>query len=118
MLTTLLRTTFTNVVNAVVGKRLVRAAPGGKVVIRVGLKSERLVKTVGKVVLAGVLRTEVLAAGTVLGKLARFVNLVKRVGRIVLRTKVLAAGTVVGKPGEAEILRRLVAGKLPLGVLD
>ena len=105
-------------VNAVLGKRLVRAAPGGKVVMRVGLKSARLVKAVGKVVLAGVLRTDVLAAGTVVGKLARFVNLVKRVGRIVLRTKVLAAGTVVGKPEEDEALGRLVAGKLPLGVLN
>ena len=77
MLTTVLGTTFTNVVNAVLGKRLVRAAPGGKVVIRVGLESTRFVKAVGKVVLTGVLRTEVLAEGTVVGHLARFVNLVK-----------------------------------------
>ena len=112
-MTNVLGTTFTNVVNAVLGKRVVGAAPGRKVVIRVGLKSARLVKAVGKVVLAGVLRAEVLLAGTVVGHLARFVNLVKRVGRIVL-----AAGTVVGKPEEAEVLGRLVAGKLPLGVLD
>ena len=118
MLTTVLGTTFTNVVNVFLGKRLVRSAPGGKVVIRVGLKSARLVKAVGKVVLAGVLRTEVLAEGMVVGHLARLVKLVKRVGRIVLRTKVLAAGTVLGKPEEDEALGRLVAGKLPLGVLN
>ena len=52
------------------------------------------------------------------GHLARLVKLVKRVGRIVLRTKVLAARTVVGKPEEAEILGRLVVGKLALGVLN
>ena len=118
MLTTVLGTTFTNVVNAVLGKRLVSAAPGRKVVIRVVLKSARLVKAVGKVVLAGVLRIDVLPASTVVGQLARVVKLVKRVGRMVLRTKVLAAVSVVGKSEEAEALGRLVAGKLPLGVLD
>ena len=117
MLTTVLGTTFAKVVNAV-GKRLVRAAPGGNVVIRVVLESARLVKAFGRVVLAGVLRKiDVLPAGTVVGQLAPLVKLVKRVGRMVLMTKVLAAGTVVGKPEEAEVLGRLVAGKLLLGVL-
>ena len=118
VLTAVFGPTFVKVVNAVLGKRLVRAAPGGKVVIRVGLKSARLVKAAGKVVLEDVLRIDVLLVGPVVGHLARLVKLVKRVGRIVLRTKVLAAGTVVGKPEEAEVLGRLVTGKLPLGVLD
>ena len=118
MLTNVLGTTFTNVVNAVLGKRVVGAAPGRKVVIRVGLKLARLVKAVGRVVLAGVLRIDVILAGTVVGQLARLVRLVKRVGRMVLMTKVLAVGKVVGKPEEAEILGRLVVDKLPLGVLE
>ena len=112
VLTALVAATFAKVVNAVDGKRR-------RVVPELAL----LLKAVGCIVLAGILRTEVLlAAGAVVGQLVRIVEPVKAVGGIVLagvlRTEVLlVAGAVVGQIVRIVKPVKAAGGVVPAGVL-